>query len=207
MIDKIEYNCMKCGICCFDVPGYPGAKRIPLYPEEVDLLIALSKKIKKENDKEFEFSVMEDLVFPDVLNKKILIITYKIRFNVHNSCCPFYDQKMGCIIHDLKPHACQAYPLSLKQTDAFNFEISIDPSCNFVSSHYDSLKSSNMEHLKEIFKREYPKAQKLYNKNKKIILKIRRLEYEKKIEIPKEISIDNYNKALKEWDRIELRVL
>ena len=104
----------------------------------------------------------------------------------------------------MKPLACQAYPLALKRIDAFRFEISIDPLCNFVKNNYEELKNVDLEKLKKVFKEEYPKAEKFFRKNKNLQFKIRRLEVENKIKIPREIEIKNYNKFLKEWERKEI---
>ena len=68
---NLKYKCMKCGTCCFEVHGSSGKKRIPLYPEEVSKLIKLAKKY------DVQFNVIEDLVFPDILNQKILVLTYR----------------------------------------------------------------------------------------------------------------------------------
>lgn len=197
-----KYICQKCGTCCHEVEGKELGyiKRIPLYPEEVDRLINIAK------EREITFSVIEDLVFPDIDNKKIYVVTYRILLDNENQCCPFYNNDKGCSIHNVKPLACQAYPLALKHIDAFNFQISIDPLCNFVVDEYEDLKKSDLEKLKEIFVYEYPKAEKFYRKNKKLMFKIRQLEFEKKIKITRDISIDDFNKALKEWDRKEIKV-
>ena len=129
-------------MCCFEVEGETGSKRIPLYPEEVDKLIEIAEQ------RGVGLHVIEDLVFPDILNNKLLVVTYKIKFNNQEKCCPFYNNGIGCSIHEVKPFACQAYPLSLKNIDAFNFQISIDPLCKFVSSSYERLKIVNLEKLK-----------------------------------------------------------
>ena len=189
---------MKCGTCCFEVHGSPGKKRIPLYPEEVNELIKLAERY------DLKFNVIEDLVFPDILNQKILVLTYRILLDNENQCCPFYKKHHGCIIHDVKPLACQAYPLALKRIDAFRFEISIDPLCNFVIESYEELKNTDLEKLKVIFEDEYPKAEKFYRKNKNLQFEIRRLEVENKIKIPREIEINHYNKFLKEWEREDI---
>lgn len=199
---SIKYLCKKCGTCCHDIEekelGY--IKRIPLYPEEVEKLIKIAK------ERNIEFRVIEDLVFPDAENKKVYVVTYRILLDNENQCCTFYDDKIGCTIHNIKPLACQAYPLALKNVDAFNFQISIDPLCNFVVAEYNNLKKVNLEKLKDIFEYEFPKAEKFFRKNKKLMLKIRQLEFEKKIKISRQISITDYNKALKEWDRVEISV-
>lgn len=196
----LKYICQKCGICCYEVPEvieYPSYKRIPLYPEEAERLINVAK------ERGVPFQVIEDLVFPDKKNEKIIIITYRIKLDNENKRCPFFSTETGCTVHNIKPLACQAYPLALKQIDAFNCKIDIDPLCNFVINNYDTLKIANLEQIKEIFKDEYPKALRHLEKNKKIMLKLRRFEYSKKIEIYRQISLEDFNKFLKEWDRVE----
>ena len=199
-MSKLKYKCLKCATCCFEVPGSPGTKRIPLYPEEVSELI----KIAKLNG--LNFNVIEDLVFPDILNQKILVLTYRIILDSKNQCCPFYKKNIGCTIHNVKPLACQAYPLALKRIDAFRFELSIDPLCNFVIKSYEELKNIDLEKLKEIFADVYPKAEKFYRKNKNLQFEIRRLELENKIKIPREIELNKSNKFLKEWEREEITI-
>lgn len=187
---------MKCGTCCHEIEF---KKRIPLYPEEADELIEIAK------ERGVEFKILEDLVFPDVLNKKILVVTYKIRLDNETHGCPFYDPEEGCTVHEVKPLACKAYPLALKQVDAFNFQISVDPLCNFVDSNYDLIKEADFTKIIEIFRNEYPNAQEHLKKNKNLMLKIKELEYENKIAISREISLEDFNKYLKEWDREEIK--
>lgn len=198
-IMSLKFKCKMCGMCCHEVPG-AYVKRIPIYPDEADRMINIAKGLG------IEFKIIEDLVFPDLMNEKILILTYRIRLDNANQCCPFYDRTSGCTVQNIKPLACQAYPLALKQIDAFNFEISIDPLCNFVIQNYSELENLDLEKLKEIFKEEYPKVDKFYQKNKKLIFKIRKLEAGNKIEIPRQINIDDFNNYLKNWDRKEIIV-
>lgn len=198
-MNDLKYICMKCGTCCHEVPG-DYSKRIPLYPEEAERLIEIAKK------RGVPFKVIEDLVFPDIKNEKILVVTYRIKLNNEKQRCPFFKSDAGCTVHDVKPLACQAYPLALKQVDAFNFKIDIDPLCNFVIDNYDELANSKMEEIKKIFEKEYKNAEAHLKKNKKIMLKIRELEYEKKIDILRKIQIEDFNKYLKEWDRKEIIV-
>jgi len=198
-IMSLKYKCRMCGTCCHEVPG-EYVKRIPIYPDEANRMINIAK------GRGIEFKIIEDLVFPDLMNEKILILTYRIRLDNAYQCCPFYDRKGGCTVQNIKPLACQAYPLALKQIDAFNFEISIDPLCNFVIQNYSELENLDLEKLKEIFKEEYPKVDKFYQKNKKLIFKIRKLEAGNKIEIPRQIYIDDFNNYLKNWDRKEIIV-
>ena len=197
-MENLKYICLKCGTCCHEIPDSPGAKRIPLYPEEVDKLIEIAE------ERGITFSVKEDLVFPDELNSKILVLTYRIILEPLGHC-PFFTPDLGCSIHDRKPFACKAYPLSLKSLDAFNYEITIDPLCNFIISNYKTLKEIDIKDLKNIFLDEYPKAEKFFRKNKKLQLKIKKLEAEKKIRITRSINLDDFNKALESWERVEIR--
>lgn len=196
---SLNYRCKMCGTCCHEVPG-DFVKRIPIYPEEADRLIEIAKK------RRIEFKIIEDLVFPDTKNKKILVITYRIRLDNESQGCPFYSGTIGCTIHDSKPLACQSYPLALKRIDAFTFAISIDPLCNFVVQNYEELERSDLENLKMIFINEFPKADKFFRKNKKIMFKIRELEVTNSIVIPREINLDNFNEYLRKWDRMEIRI-
>jgi Fe-S-cluster containining protein len=195
-LTELYYDCQKCGTCCHEIEF---KKRIPLYPEEADKLIEIAK------ERGVAFKVIEDLVFPDILNKKILVVTYKIRLDNETHGCPFYNIKKGCTVHDVKPLACKAYPLALKQLDAFNFEISIDPLCNFVDGNYDQIKKADFSRIKEIFRNEYPSAQEHLKKNKKLMVKIKKLEYQNKIKISREILLNEFNEYLQEWDRVELK--
>jgi len=196
---SLAYKCRMCGTCCHEVPG-EFVKRIPIYPDEADTLIEIAKQ------RRIEFKIIEDLVFPDIKNKQILILTYRIVLDNENKGCPYYIEPQGCTVHDVKPLACQAYPLALKRVDAFNFEISIDPLCNFVIEKYNELENLNIEKLKEIFQEEYPKAEKFYQKNKKLMFKIRKLEAKKQIEIPRQISLQEFNRYLQDWERKEISV-
>ncbi|MFX1501720.1 MAG: YkgJ family cysteine cluster protein [Promethearchaeota archaeon] len=196
---SIKYKCRKCGTCCHEIPG-DYVKRIPIYPDEADNLIEIAK------ERDIKFKIIEDLVFPDTKNQKILILTYRIRLDNENQGCPFYSAQYGCTVHHTKPLACQAYPLALKRIDAFNFEISIDPLCNFVIKNYNKLENLNLQTLKEIFKEEYPKAEKFYQKNKKLIFKIRKLEAAKEISIPRQITLEEFNLYLQNWERKDISV-
>ena len=199
---ELKYNCWKCGTCCHEVKDneFKYVKRIPVYPDEADILIEIAK------ERHIEFKIIEDLVFPDIKNEKILILTYRIRLDNENQGCPFYNDQNGCIVHDSKPLACQAYPLALKRVDAFNFEISIDPLCNFVIENYNELENLELLKLKDVFKDEYPKAESFYRKNKKLMFKIRKLEAIKKIVIPSKISLEEFNTYLRNWEREEIVV-
>jgi len=199
-LTELKYACLKCGTCCslsFSNADY--IKRIPIYPEEVDKLIEIAKR------RQIPLKVKEDLVFPDILNKKILVLTYRFIVN-ENDHCVFYDPKIGCTIHEIKPFACQAYPLALKQIDAFNLEITIDSTCNWVEEHHNELKNIDINKIKIIFSEGFKNAEAFLRKNKKLQLHLRRMEAENKIKIARQISLEDFNIALKNWKRDEIRI-
>jgi len=199
---ELKYSCKNCGTCCSEVPGtieYPTYKRIPLYPDEADRLIEIAKQ------RTIPFKIIEDLVFPDEKSQKILVVTWRIKLDNKNKQCAFND-KNGCQVHDVKPLACRAYPLAIKQEDAFNSRISIDPLCNWVIYKYENLCNIDFEQIKKIFPNEYLHAQEHLKRNKSIMLKLRELENSNKIKIFRNISSEDFNKYLKQWERVEIRV-
>ena len=66
-MSSLEYNCMRCGTCCHEVPG-DYVKRIPIYPEEqlVDLI-----KNHKVEQVVFSYS---DVPHTYVMNKASLVL-------------------------------------------------------------------------------------------------------------------------------------
>ncbi|HDZ19333.1 MAG TPA: hypothetical protein ENH75_13625, partial [archaeon] len=79
---SISFLCKKCGTCCHEILG-EYVKRIPIYPDEADKLIIIAK------EQGIKFKIIEDLVFPDLKNEEILILTYRIRLDNENQACPF----------------------------------------------------------------------------------------------------------------------
>ena len=74
-----------------------------------------------------------------------------------------------------------------------------------TNTNYDVLKDIYIDDLKSIFLDEYPKAEKFLRKNKKLQLKIKKLEAKNKIKISRSISLEDFNKALEIWERMEIR--
>lgn len=196
--DSLKFRCLQCGRCCHEVQGPkddPTYKRIPLYPEEADKLEKLAI------ERNIPLRMIEDLVFPDEKNKKILVVTYRILLDNEEKVCPFHQVGVGCTIHDQKPLACQAYPLSLSTEDAFNMKISIDPLCEFTNQNREIIEKINYEQLKSIYDIEFVLAKKHLARNKQLLLNLNIKEREGRIHIPRQINNDNFNKYLKEWDR------
>ncbi|MHA1756452.1 MAG: hypothetical protein ACTSVV_06765, partial [Promethearchaeota archaeon] len=77
----------------------------------------------------------------------------------------------------------------------------------FVIANREELKrKADLESIKKVFKDEFPKAELFFKKNKKLQLKIRKLEAENKIKIARKITLEEFNEALKKWDREDIIV-
>ena len=195
---ELKFHCLKCGNCCheYNFEDKTGdLKRIPIFVDELSLLeeFALINKIK--------IKFLEDVIFPDIKNEKILVITYKIVLDGNDKSCPFYNEKLGCLVEDIKPSACKAYPIAQKTKDAFNHQLDIDPYCQFIESNKKKLGNITFNRVKEIFPIEYMDSRNLMNKNKDIILKINHLTNKGLIKIPNTINPEKFNNALKSWER------
>ncbi len=191
-----------CGKCCHEVPFVEDEcsyKRIPLYPEEADRLQMIAK------DRGIELHLIEDLVFPDDLNNRIILVTWRILLDNDEKVCPFHQKDKGCTIHNLKPLACKSYPLALQTIDAFNTKIEIDPLCKFTEQNRDALEKANAREIEEIYGEEYLNVKQHLERNKKVQYKLRILEKTGKINIPKQISSEKFDDCLKKWPRWELR--
>lgn len=203
-MDNLAFKCLKCGLCCHEISGIDDKstyKRIPIYPEEAIRL----ERFAEEN--EIELHIIEDIVFPDIKNSKIQVLSYRILLDNLERVCPFYNKQKGCIINSSKPQSCLAYPLAVKTIDAFNMNIEIDPLCNFTMKHYDTLTKVNTNSVEKIYGVEYEHARNMLKRNKRAIFNLLALEKEGKIVIPKTIQKEEYERYLKEWDRVELNSL
>jgi Fe-S-cluster containining protein len=170
-------------------------KRIPIFVDEISLLEEYALK------NEIEIKFLEDVIFPDIKNEKILVITYKIVLDGNQKSCPVYNGEKGCLVEDIKPSACNAYPIAQKTKDAFNHQVDIDPYCKFVELNESNLSALTFNQVKKIFPIEYMNSRKLMNKNKEIILKINHLTKKQCINIPNTINPEKFNKALQSWER------
>ena len=95
---------------------------------------------------------------------------------------------------------------NLRFEDSVKLESDLSSLLEIYQEYYDNLETADMEKLRTIFKEEYPKAEKFYRKNKKLMFKIRKLEVTNQIKIPHEISIEEFNNYLKQWSRKEITV-
>ncbi|GAB4305462.1 MAG: hypothetical protein Kow0069_01270 [Promethearchaeota archaeon] len=189
------FECMRCGACCQDLP------RIPIFPEETDRLIEIAK------ERGIALHVVEDLVFPDVKRQKILVVTYRIMFDNPAKTCPFYDHDLpGCAVHPDRPASCRAYPLAIKTEDAFTSKVEIGSFCTWTQKYREELERLQAKDLQAVFGGLVSNARALLARNNEIRVRIRVLQQRGVIDVPSRISGSDFDRALKEWDREEIRV-
>ncbi len=190
-----QFACLRCGACCQDLP------RIPIFPEEADRLVEIAQA------RDIPLHLVEDLVFPDAKNNRILVVTYRIMFDNPDKVCPFFEKRsVACKIHPDRPLSCRAYPLAIKTEDAFHSTIEIGSFCTFTQKYHDDLARLSASDVEILFTELFPNARALLNRNNEIRAKIRYLTQKGEIDIPAEISGEDFDRALKEWPRAELRL-
>ncbi|MEX2684336.1 MAG: YkgJ family cysteine cluster protein [Candidatus Sigynarchaeota archaeon] len=199
--ETVEFNCLRCGSCCHEYEFADGMnfKRIPVFPEELDELEVFAK----ENGILIKF--LEDVVFPDIKNKRIIVVTYRIVLEGSEKCCPFFQASRGCLVNEIKPLACKAYPLAQKKIDAYTQEMYIDPYCRFIEGNEIQVKNAAIENIKSLFASELDFSARLMKKNQEIILKLKQLTVEGKILIPEKVSTNDMDIWLRTWDRAYIK--
>jgi Fe-S-cluster containining protein len=189
-------------------------KKIPVYPEEARVLEELAE------ERGVPLQLLEDFVLPDAQNQKILVGRYKILPD-ERGACPFYEEEIVqpedeedgkprvfaiCPIHDQRPRACHTYPIATKRVDAFNREYFIDPDCPAVQAQLEAMKNITPEEIAEIFPEEDEWAKKLDTREDEIALYIRQKSFKGEIEIPREFSTEEFDAALRDWDREDIEM-
>jgi Fe-S-cluster containining protein len=199
----VKFECLRCGSCCHEYEFADGEniKRIPIFPEELDELEAFARS----NGIGIKF--LEDVVFPDTKNKKIIVVTYKVVLEGADRCCPFFQASTGCRVNKMKPLACKAYPLAQKKVDAYSQELNLDPYCKFIEKHESQFREATSEIIKGMFDPELDFSWRLMEKNQEIILKIKQLTVEGKILIPEMVSPEELDTWLRTWDRVYIKDL
>ncbi len=208
----MKFVCQGCATpCCALREGEE--KKIMLFPEEVAFL----EKQAVELDQ--RLAVLEDLVFPDVKNRIILVASYRLYLEILPSkACGFMrPENHWCRIQELlgfekKPLVCQAYPIAIKIVDATTREYFLDTGCPFIEENviaYERMKDlktvAEVEgFLRENFPAEFRAANQIVNRLAWIPLRLRQLEQEGKIRVPDEFSAEEWAEALPSWDRMDL---
>jgi Fe-S-cluster containining protein len=193
----LDFTCLRCGTCCheYEFAGSNNIKRIPVFINELEKL----EMYATEQDIKIKF--LEDVVFPDTINEKIIVITYKIVLEGEERCCPFFSPDIGCQVNSFKPLACRAYPIAQKKVDAYHVSIDLDPYCKFIENHDEEARSLSEKDIETAFPSEYLESKQLMEKNQQIILKIKQLTQQGKINIPETVTPDELDAWLQSWDR------
>lgn len=194
---------MRCGSCCHEYEFADGTnfKRIPVFPEELDELEAFAR------EKDIRIRFLEDVVFPDTKNSKIIVVTYRIVLEGAERCCPFFHPPTGCMVNEIKPLACKAYPLAQKKIDAYTQEMYLDPYCRFIEENEAQVREAARENIKTLFGSELDFSANLMKKNQEIILKIKQLTVEGRILIPEKVSPRDLDGWLRVWERVYIKDL
>ena len=191
------FECTRCGKCCheYQLENDEGVKSIHVFIDELEKLETFALK----NQVDIKF--LEGVIFPDTMNNKILVITYRVILDAPGECCPFFDEITGCRVNSIKPLVCRAYPIARKRSDAYHDTFYIDPYCQFVEMEEEYLKQVDEEGIKSIFPCEYEKSKELMEKNQALMLCLNQLKAQGLIEIPEQVSTKEFNRYLLEWDR------
>ena len=152
-------------------------------------------------EQDIKIKFLEDVIFPDIINEKIVVITYKIVLEGNERCCPFFSADLGCQVNSFKPIACKAYPIAQKKVDAFHVSIDLDPYCKFVENHEEEVGTFSEKEIVASFPSEFNESKRLMEKNQQIILKIKQLTYQGKINIPEIVDPEKFDEWLQTWDR------
>jgi len=150
---------------------------------------------------DIKIKFLEDVVFPDTKNEKIIVITYKIILEGEERCCPFFSADIGCQVNSFKPLACKAYPIAQKKVDAYHISIDLDPYCKYVENHDAEIRDFSEYEIETSFPAEFRESKRLMEKNQQIILKIKQLTYQGKIIIPETVNPEELDAWLQTWDR------
>ncbi|MEX2682806.1 MAG: hypothetical protein Q6373_014545 [Candidatus Sigynarchaeota archaeon] len=208
----MKFECSGCATpCCALREGEE--KKIMLFPEEVAFLERQAIELDQR------FAVLEDLIFPDVKNKIILVGSYRLYLEIlpSKSCGFMRQENHWCRIQELlgleqKPLVCQAYPIAIKTVDATTKEYFLDTGCPFIEQNvtaYARMKDlrtvAEVEgFLRENFPAEFRAANQIVNRLAWIPLRLRQLEQEGKIHVPDDFSAEQWAEALPSWNRIDL---
>ncbi|MBN2151679.1 MAG: hypothetical protein JW839_09550 [Candidatus Lokiarchaeota archaeon] len=208
----MHFKCNGCATpCCATREGED--KKIMLFPEEVAFLEHQAVELARP------FAVLEDMIFPDIKNRVILVGSYRIYLEMlpSNACGFMRQENHWCMIQELlgleqKPLVCQAYPIAIKTVDATTKEYFLDTGCPFIEEHvvaYARMKDLTTVvevegFLRENFPVEFRAANQIVNRLAWIPLRLRQLEQEGKIQVPDEFTAEEWAEALPAWDRVDL---
>ncbi|MHA1380351.1 MAG: YkgJ family cysteine cluster protein [Candidatus Helarchaeota archaeon] len=195
------FNCLRCGFCCYNILKDGYERYIPIYLDEIEKF----RKIAKNRN--INLKLEPDLLYPDILNKKLIIVTYVFKFE---HICAFYKENIGCTIYEERPITCKAYPVAVWRED-INYTMKVNTDCKFVEKNIDIISPKNYSELEMFFPNEYIQAKKLMIKGKEVIYRIIELEKQKKIdcgylsgELDFFYDLQRAEVEYKNWEKINL---
>ncbi|MHA1300732.1 MAG: YkgJ family cysteine cluster protein [Candidatus Helarchaeota archaeon] len=196
-----EFKCLKCGYCCHNIKSEGYERYIPIYSDEVEKLKNLAEKNK------LSLKIEPDLLYPDILNKKLIIVTYIFKFE---KVCAFYSENLGCTIYKDRPITCRAYPVAVWRAD-INYTMKVNTDCKFVEKNIDLISPKNYTELEKFFPKEYIQAKNLMIKGKEVIYRIIELEKQNKIDVGYLsgkldffYDLEKSEVEYKKWEKIDL---
>lgn len=203
----VKFKCLGCGICCKNITqtNEDGeeivSKKIPIYPEEADRLEAIAD-LRKVDD----LKIVEDFVFADKKTQKILVVRYKYMLKEGEYCVFSDPNTRKCTIYENRPLVCRGYPIAMRDIDAFNTEIIVDPDCPGVQQLLREIKQLTIKELKECFPDEVHWAKKTFEREKRSIEILKQMEHTKEICLEDKFTFEEFNNALKDWERTIIQI-
>ncbi len=203
----MKFKCLGCGICCKNITqtNEEGeeivSKKIPIYPEEADRLESIAS-LRSVDD----LKIVEDFVFADKKTQKILVVRYKYMLKEGEYCVFSDPTTRKCTIYENRPLVCRGYPIAMRDIDAFNTEIIVDPDCPGVQQLLKEIKQLTIKELKECFPDEVHWAKKTFEREKRSIEILKQMEHTKEICLEDKFTFEEFNNALKDWERTIIQI-
>ena len=165
-----KFSCQRCGTCCTNIGGRfsdievkliekafrkleklgiylaisPKDFSIPLFPEEVNILLKHSKELK------IDFHPLPKLFLIDSKDKSCRVIEW----DLGAKSCPFYAVKKGCLVYENRPLACRSFPVIL-EPDGYKL-LKLCPETKHLilsNEEIEKIFVDEVKHAKEFLKR------------------------------------------------------
>lgn len=208
----MPFTCSPCDEPCCSLREGETGKKILLFPEEVAVLEGLAVELGLTT-----LAVVEDMVFPDARNERVLVGAYRLFLERHPSCAFMDAGTRRCMVHERsgpssKPLVCQAYPIAIVNLDAISREYHVDTGCPVIAravDTYEPLKRMSRvgeieTFLSEQFPTEFVAARRIASRFGWIHVRLRQLEHEGAVSIPETMDAGAWEHALRSWPRLDL---
>jgi Fe-S-cluster containining protein len=167
-----------------------------VYPEESDILQVMAKT------KNIEVKFFEVDIIPDVKNKKIIVPKFSIE-PLDNGNCPFLKNNQ-CAVYDQRPLSCRAYPICLVELEPNKPSMEIDFSCQYLKDLAKMgyfTEDLDINAIKRMFPIEFRAISQLFNREKLIFHKLKKMIENSEIDINQEITLETFKEANEKWER------